>query len=138
MEGGVSHGPANAVHRRSPSRRAVDYGAVRALRHLAQDGVQVDRPLPAARAGGLGGALAESDVRRDRERDPGGPAPPPQLGRQEALGPVAEAPSSLASAGALHGVRHPEPAWDGPASPSPSPHRTPRQTDEPDSRAQRW
>src|SRR3989304_4415983 len=57
VEGHITHGPENAVHRRSPSQLAVGLGAVRALRHLPQDGLQVDRPLPAPRASRPGRAL---------------------------------------------------------------------------------
>src|SRR5207249_12281293 len=90
VEGVITHGPENAVHRRSPARRAVDHGVVRALWRLPEDGLQVDRALPAAWAGGFGRALppapvlAAADVRGDRERDPRRPAPAPALGRQEA------------------------------------------------------
>ena len=46
MEGRITHGPANPVHRRFPSRHAEDHGAVRALRGRAEDGLQViDRYL---------------------------------------------------------------------------------------------
>src|SRR2546425_4673591 len=119
VEGVITHGPENAVHRRSPTRRAVDHRTVRALRHLPEDGVQVDRALPAAGAPRPGGALAaaaplaESDVRRDRERDPGRPAPASDLGRQKAAGAVAQAPAAMAAARPFDGVRHPEAAWDG-------------------------
>src|SRR5947199_9719073 len=58
VEGGIAHGPADTVHRRSPARRAVDHRAVRALRRLAEDGLQVDRPLRPPRAGRPGGGLA--------------------------------------------------------------------------------
>src|SRR2546428_5095047 len=41
VEGGVTHGPANAVHRRLPTRHADDHRPVRALRNCSQDRVQV-------------------------------------------------------------------------------------------------
>src|SRR6267142_256586 len=52
VEGGITHGPANAIHRRLPARRAGDHRAVRTLRRLAQDRLQVDRALPSPWAGG--------------------------------------------------------------------------------------
>src|SRR2546425_13378639 len=58
VEANITHGPENAVHRRPPSRRADGHGAVRALRRLPQDRVQVDRSLPAPWAGRPGRALA--------------------------------------------------------------------------------
>src|SRR5882762_5558301 len=100
----ITHGPENAVHRRSPARRAVDHRLVRALWRLPENGLQVDRALPAARAGWFGRALptalvlAAADVRGDRERDPRRPAPAPALGRQEAFGPAAPAPSPVGAA----------------------------------------
>src|SRR5437870_1098437 len=72
----ITHGPENAVHRRLPARLAGDHRAVRALRHLSQDRLQVDRALPAPRAGRPGGALApaaalaESGGGGDRNGDP--------------------------------------------------------------------
>src|SRR6266705_985281 len=126
VEGGITHGPADAVHRRSPARRAVDHRAVRALRRLPEDRLQVDRPLPAPRAGRSGGglappaALAESNSRGDRERDPRRPAATSALGWQEAAGAAAQAASAVEPAGALDGLRHPEPPREG-ASATPAP-----------------
>src|SRR6059036_2655188 len=37
VEGVITHGPENAVHRRSPARRAVDHRVVRALWRLPED-----------------------------------------------------------------------------------------------------
>src|SRR5882724_11935029 len=54
VEGGITHGPANAIHCRLSARRASDHRAVRTLRRLAQDRLQVDRALPAPWAGGPG------------------------------------------------------------------------------------
>src|SRR5215831_1980657 len=91
-KGGVTDGPANAVHRRSPSLRALDYRAVRVVRRVPEDGVQMDRPVSAPWAGRLGraiapaAAVAESDVRGDRSRHPRCPASSPELGRQETSG----------------------------------------------------
>src|SRR5207245_5691416 len=82
-------------------------------------------------------ARAESDGRRDRERDPRRPAPAPALGRQKAPRAVAQAASAVEPPRPLHGVRHPEPARDGAHSPPAPAHRTSRQADEPDSRAER-
>src|SRR3989442_11233418 len=58
VEANITHGPENAVHRRPPTRRADGHRAVRALRRLPQDRIQVDRSLPAPWAGGPGRALA--------------------------------------------------------------------------------
>ena len=91
-------GPAEAVHGRLPSRRAVDHRAVCAVRDHPEDRVQMDRSLHPPRAGRLGGAvaptaaLAAADVRRDRDRHPGRPASASALGRQETLGAAAPAP----------------------------------------------
>ena len=143
MEGGVTDGPADAVHRRSPSRCVVDHRAVRDVRDLAQDRVQVDRPVPAPRPGRVGGAvapataIAESDGRGDRGGDSRGPTAPPKLGRQEAAGPAPQAPSAVGAPGALHRVRHSEPPRAGAPAPPASADRAPRQADEPDPRAQR-
>ncbi len=143
VEGGVTDGPADAVHRRSPSRCVVDHRAVRDVRDLAQDRVQVDRPVPAPGAVRIGGALAaaapgaQSDGRRDRGRDPRGPASPPQLGRQEAAGSAAQASSPLEPARSIHRVRHSEPPRAGAPAPPASADRASGQADEPDPRAQR-
>src|SRR6267142_1656947 len=60
VEGGITHGPANAIHRRLLARRAGDHRAVRTLRRLAQDRLQVDRALPSPWAGGPGRTLASA------------------------------------------------------------------------------
>src|ERR1700693_3959314 len=102
----------------------------------------MDRPVPAPGASRAGGALApttagaQPDGGRDRGRDPGGAAPTPDLGRKEAAGAAAQAPSALEPARPLHGLRHPEPAWHGPDPPPAPTDRPSGQTDEPDSRAQ--
>src|SRR5436309_5468932 len=142
VEGGITHGPADAVHRRSPARRAVDHRAVRALRRLPEDRLQVDRPLPSPRAGRPGGslatpaALAESDPRGDRERDPRRPAATPALGRQEAPGAAAQAASPVEPAGALDGLRHSEPPRDGASATPPSSPGPSGEADEPGPRAE--
>src|SRR5713226_2263530 len=102
VEARITHGPANAVHRRSSSRRAVDHRAVRRLRCFAQDRVQMDRALSAPRPGRPGGALAaaaplaESDGRGDRDGDPRGAPPASVLGGQEAPRAAAQTPSAVA------------------------------------------
>src|SRR5438445_2813322 len=109
-----------------PARRAVDHRAVRALRRLAEDRLQMDRPLRAPRPGRPGGglaaaaALAESDLRGDRERDPRRPTATSALGWQEVAGAAAQAAPAVESAGALDGLRHSEPPRDG-ASATPAP-----------------
>jgi transposase InsO family protein len=124
-------------------RDALSLSELCALYRVALDRLQVDRPLSAPRAGGLGGALAaaaplaKSDVRRDRERDPGRPAPASDLGRQKAAGAVAQAPAAMAAAGPFDGVQHSEAAWDGADQTVPTPYRPSRQADERDPRAQR-
>src|SRR5881628_3022993 len=76
VEGGITHGPENAIHRRLSTRLAGHHRAVRTLRHFSQDRLQVDRALPAPRDGRPGGALApaaalaESDGGGDRNGDP--------------------------------------------------------------------
>src|SRR5229473_2392142 len=93
VEGDITHGPADAVHRRSPARPAVDHRAVRAVRHLPQNGIQMDRPVLAPRAGRARralaptAALAQSHARGDRERHPRGPATAPDLRRPLLLSP---------------------------------------------------
>jgi transposase-like protein len=91
----------------------------------------IDRYLrhgPAGLEGALAAAapLAESDVRRDRERDPGRPAPASDLGRQKAAGAVAQAPATMAAARPVDGVRHPEAPWDGADQTFATPHRPSR------------
>src|SRR5947208_13313903 len=54
-----------------------------------------------------------NDGRGDRERDPGRPPPAPALGRQETPRAAAQATSPVEPAGALDGLRHSQPAWDG-------------------------
>src|SRR4030095_3154799 len=52
VEGRITHGPANAVHRRLPSRHAVDHRVVRAIRRQPQDGYKwIDRYLRRGPAG---------------------------------------------------------------------------------------
>src|SRR5438046_1011107 len=71
-------------------------------------------PIRTPRAGRLGAAfaptptVAAADIGRDRDRDPRCPAPASALGRQEALGAAAQAPSWVGSAGPLDGVRSEE------------------------------
>src|SRR5258705_10365091 len=108
-----THGSAHAVHRRPPARDPDDHGALRSVWRLPQDGLQMDRPLPAPRARRPGGALApspsrpESDRRRDRRRNPGGSPSTPRLGREEAAGtPPAAAPAGNPP-GPPTGLRHP-------------------------------
>src|SRR5207247_10371331 len=108
-----------------------------------KDGLQMDRSLSALWAIGsrgalaAAGALAESDGRRDCERDPGRPMPAPTLGRQKAPGAAAQAASAVESPRPLHGMRYPQAARAGADQTPPPPHRPSRQTDAPDSRAQR-
>src|SRR5947209_9300507 len=72
VEGGITHGPENAIHRRLPARLAGHHRAVRTLRGVPQDRLQMERAVPAPGAGRPGGALAsaaplaESDVGGDR------------------------------------------------------------------------
>src|SRR5712692_2717271 len=93
VEGDITHGPAHAVHRRPPARDPDDHGTLRSVWRLPQDGLQMDRPLPAPRARRPRRPLApapsrpQSDHRRDRRRDPGGSPSAPRVGRQEAAGP---------------------------------------------------
>jgi IS5 family transposase len=47
MERDVSHGPEDPIHRRLPQTQRFDQRTVHELRHQPQDGVQVDRSLPA-------------------------------------------------------------------------------------------
>src|SRR5262249_448713 len=100
------------------------------------------RPLPAPGARGLGralaspAALAQSDRRRDRARDPRCPPPASVLGRQETPDPRAPAPPPLELARPVHRLRHPEAPWLDPAPASPPADRASRQADQPDSRAQ--
>src|SRR5437667_2957050 len=143
VEGGITHGPENAIHRRLSTRLAGHTRAVRTLGHIAQDRLQVDRALPSPRAGRPGGALApaaplaESDGRGNRDGDPRRSATPSGLGWQETPRAAAQAPSPVAPPRALHRVRHPEPPRDG-AYPTPAaPHRASGQADESDSGAQR-
>src|SRR6266446_4953820 len=128
VEGGITHGPENAIHRRLSTRLAGHHRAVRTLWHFSQDRLQMDRALPSPRASRPGGALApaaalaESDGRGNRDGDPRRPAPPSLLGRQETPGAASQAPSPVAPPRALHRVRHPEPPRDG-AYPTPAaPH----------------
>ena len=60
-----------------------------------------------------------------------------EVGRQEAVGPAAQAASAVGPARPLDGLRYPAPAREGAAAaPAPAP-RPPGKTDEPDSRPQR-
>src|SRR5262249_9843135 len=70
-------------------------------------------------------AFAESDARGDRGRDPRRSAAAPDVGRQEAAGPAAQAPFEVATARPVDGVRHPEAPWDGAAAAPASTHRHP-------------
>src|SRR5258705_12680027 len=131
-----THGPAHAVHRRPPARDPDDHGALRSVWRLPQDGLQMDRPLPAPRARRPGGALApspsrpESDRRRDRRRNPGGSPSTPRLGRQEAAGTPPAAAPAVDPPGPLHGLPHPPSARarppPPPAPPPPPPPPSPR------------
>src|SRR5262245_21569083 len=49
----------------------------------------------------------------DRRRDPRGPTPAPELGRQEVAGAAEQAASAVDAARPVHGVRHPQATWDG-------------------------
>src|SRR5207247_1169109 len=107
------------------------------------DGVQVDRSIPAARAGRLGGTLsaaapgAECDPGEDRDRAARRAPAAPAVGRQEAAGAPASTRAALESARSVDGVRHSEAAWAGPDPTASTSDRASRQADEPDPGAER-
>ena len=105
MEPDLAYGPENAIHRGLPARDLSVTELCDLYGVVAQDGLQVDRALPATRTGGTRGALAttayESPNRTARESSQAlleARRRHPSLGRQEAADAGAEAPSELGPA----------------------------------------
>jgi Integrase core domain len=142
LESNDAHASKNPVHRGSFARHSFGHGTVRRFRDLAQDRVQVDRPLhpPRPRRPRRPVEAAthgtQCNTREDRKR-PGRTAPPPSnLGRQEAAGlPLTPAPG-LAAAGSIGHLRTAEAPWPCNAKDGTASHRASRQADDPHHRAQ--
>ena len=138
MEGDITHGPENAVHRRSSSRHACrSPSCARSTASPARPGTSgstvtcahgpagLEERSRAARAARRMQTPEEIvtallDARRRH----------PTLGRQEAAGAAAQAPSALGAAWPLDGVRHPQPPRPGAAGSAAARHWPSRQADE--------
>src|SRR3990172_494956 len=117
LERAVAHGREGPVYRGVPVRRLPIRLAVRLLRHLAQDRLQVGRALEGAGSGGTGGPVACRAVLPPRDaggrggRTVGNPAEAPGMGTGEAVADraqaatIAAAPRSIDDGGAVQAAR---------------------------------